>query len=387
MQCVSKFLNVTEQYEQCIQRLNLLLQIGEITKGDGSCFVRSLHQNMMHYKELGLWTTSIPADCEALRAVIVDFMERNRSNWTRSKYNEELKRFQDPAYTDAQFDALLNEQRTPRAWTDDNGVMVEAACLYLNIQLNILIPSIPGPILPSGLGGPYQIINKATSAEPRLNFYVGLLNQHYQFLKLIERQQSPKSPSSLNLGSRIERQQIPSSPKSTTPLNLGCHFERQQIPSSPKSPSPLKFGSRFGRSRLISKYLKSPPAKRQLKEEHCVFCSATFTVGVDLETHLNNSPDCQRYYQRNFKVKSILAIMVKIYPCIFCSATGKNWKISNHLKQSNSCLNKYNEKFNTNNLKELQKKLELLRKQLRPSVVNRKLEMEKRSIKQEVSSK
>ena len=108
---------------------------------------------------------------------------------------------------------------------------------------------------------------------------------------------------------------------------------------------------------------------------HCFFCSVTATR-TDLETHLKHSSECARYYRRNYKVKSILAIINKEFPCLFCPAKEKNWKISNHLKKNLNCLNQYLTKFGVSSLQQLQKKLELLRKQLRPSVVNRKLELQ-----------
>ena len=110
-------------------------------------------------------------------------------------------------YTDAQFDELIADQRKPRAWTDNNGTFVEASCLCLNIQLNILIPSIPGPVMPSGLGGPLMIVNKSVSEDSKPVFFMGLLkdnsmyNGHYQFLK--------KRTPSLQQRSREAGEQLP----------------------------------------------------------------------------------------------------------------------------------------------------------------------------------
>ena len=335
-----------------IEELDLPLEVGPVTRKDGSCFVGSIQQNMEQLRTEGLWKNVIPDDVEDIRAKIIHFMEENRGIWTRERYNEVLKVWQHPPYTDEQFDALLEDQRRPRAWTDNNGTMVEACCLCYEFQLNILIPTIEGPILPSGLGGPLQIINKSVS-NTRPVFFVGLLKDsrgedgHYQFLR---KKQNP-----------IEQNSSMSSVLSPT-----------RVRSPTFSPSPIK----FRRSRLISKYLKSPQPKRHQKEDHCHFCNVS-VQGIDLEIHLNQSADCARYYQRNFKIKSIMAIVVKEFPCLFCSSTGKNWRITNHLKKNGSCLKKYLEKFKVSNLKELQKRLELLRKQSRPSVVNRKLEWQK----------
>ena len=333
-----------------IEELDLPLEVGPVTRKDGSCFVGSMKQNMEQLRSEGLWNDVIPDDVEDIRAKIVQFMEENRGIWTRKRYNEVLKVWQHPPYTDEQFDALLEDQRRPRAWTDNNGTMVEACCICFNVQLNILIPTIEGPILPSGLGGPLQIINKSVSST-RPVFFVGLLKDsrgvdgHYQFLR---------------------KKQISMEQNSSRVLSPS------RVRSPTFSPSPIK----FRRSRLISKYLKSPQPKRHQKEDHCHFCNVS-VQGIDLEIHLNQSADCSRHYQRNFKMKNIMAIVVKEFPCLYCSATGKNWRITNHLKKNGSCLKKYLETFKASNLKELQKRLELLRKQSRPSVVNRKLEWQK----------
>ena len=147
--------------------------------------------------------------------------------------------------------------------------------------------------------------------------------------------------------------------------------------SSQHSPSPLKINKR---SRIISKYLTSPKPRRHHKESHCKFCNVNAT-NIDLELHLNSSEDCARYYKRNFKVNSVIAILVKEFPCLFCPAVGRNWKITNHLKRSSSCFHKYLEKFKVADMKDLEKKMENLRRQTRPSRVSRKLELEKRDEK------
>ena len=127
----------------------------------------------------------IPPDAETLRTNVVSFMCRNRAMWTRRRYNEDTKRFEDPIYDDKTFTELLLDQARPKTWTDNNGTVVQGCCLYLGIQLNIVDTSASGgPLLPSGMGGPLQVINKSSNANPI--FYVGLHSHHYQFLKLKE---------------------------------------------------------------------------------------------------------------------------------------------------------------------------------------------------------
>ena len=343
-----------EPLRACLTRLNLALTVGPATKANGSCFICACKQNMDRLAAEGAWLQNIP-DEEEFRQMVIAFMQRNREMWTRATYNECLNVYQNPKYDDSQFDELLSDQAKSNAWTDMNGTFVEAVSKLFNVEIHIILPSVNGPVLPSGEGGPYIILNRSLPGESKLIFYMGLLqdssqyNGHYQYIE----------PTT---GSTVGQQQ-------KTPC-----VSPTKSPS--KSPSPLK----LRRGKLISKYLKSPTPRRLLKETHCFFCSES-AGRTDLEAHLEKSIECARYYRRNYKVKSILAILVKEFPCLFCPATEKNWKISNHLKKNINCLNQYLKKFDVTSLKELQKKLELLRKQLRPSVLNRKLELEKAKIK------
>ena len=202
---------------------NLPLIVGDATPGDGSCFIHACIQNMNYLKSVGQWDKPILTS-EELRAEVIEYMRKNKAYWTRPRHNEETGRMQDAPLEEDDFKELIIDQARERAWTDNMGIFVEALCLFLNIQLDIVCPNVEGPILPSGLAGPYLIVNKSGST-PRVTFYVGLLkdenmyNGHYQFLKK-NVSQSSLSPS-----------------------------------KSQNSPSPLK----VKRSRVIAKYLKSPP--------------------------------------------------------------------------------------------------------------------------------
>ena len=346
---------------ECLKRLNLMLEVGSATRADGSCFIWACKQNIARLVQEGAWKENIPEE-EEFRQMVISFMKRNRRNWTRVTYNEALNVNQDPKYEDSQFDELLADQARPKSWTDLNGTFVEATAALFNVEIHIILPAVDGPVLPSGEGGPYIVLNRSEECKPI--FYMGLLqdatqvNGHYQYIHPIT------DPA---LGIQDTRCVSPTISPTKSPATL-------KSPS--KSPSPLK----LRRSKLLSKYLKSPTPRRLLKETHCFFCSKNASR-IDLEDHLEKSPQCAQYYRRNYKVKSVLAIIVKEFPCLFCPVTDRNMKISNHLKKNTHCLNRYLTKFGVSSIKELQKKLELLRRQLRPSVVNRKLELEKTKLK------
>lgn len=119
-----------------------------------------------------------------------------------------------------------------------------------------------------------------------------------------------------------------------------------------------------------------------MKTSHCNFCPAISASGSELEAHLHSSANCERYYLRNYKTKRVLPILIKVFNCLFCDVPG-NIRITSHLQKSERCKTLYFEKFQTDNMEVLQKKLNLLRKQTMPSKVNRKLELEKAKSKRE----
>ena len=189
--CRRKFIDYCEMahssssLQKCIENLGLSLTIGELTPPDGSCFWHSIRQNMIHYSLKGQWKGQIPPDAETLRTNVVSYMCRNKEIWTSRRYNEDIQRFEDPIYDDKTFMELMVNQAQPKTWTDNNGTVVQGCCLYLGIQLNIVNTSASGgPLLPSGMGGPLQVINESSNVNPI--FYVGLHSHHYQFLKLKE---------------------------------------------------------------------------------------------------------------------------------------------------------------------------------------------------------
>ena len=178
-----------------VRGVTLNLAVGDPTEADGTCFLHAMRQNMLHLKKRGQWSGPIPESAEHLRSLVVRFMSANRELWTRPCYNLETGVYQDAPLDDEQFNNLLEQQAKPHTWTDKDGYFVQGTCIYLDVQLHIVLPSIPGPILESGLGGPYQIINKDfLSSDEQSVFYVGLIqdqrdNGHYQFLYKIESQE------------------------------------------------------------------------------------------------------------------------------------------------------------------------------------------------------
>ena len=345
----------------------ICLCVGEATCADGSCLLHAVKQNMEHLAAKGLWQRVIPSNVEDLRRDVIQFMLEQREYWTRPRFNKETQMMQTAPLDDKLFDELILDQRREKSWSDNLGIFVEGLCLFLDIQLDIICPTIPGDVSESRISGPWFSVNKADE-KTRPIFYVGLLKDqdfdagHYQFLKKCDRSDE-RVPVT-------QEQQPPSTPHKSPQQSL------QRIQSSP---SPLK----VKRTRLISKYLQSPEKKCLFKEEHCQFCSYVAVIGTELEDHLTQSSRCLKYYLRNFKVASPLPIFLKLYNCHFCALAGTNVRLSIHLKRSSQCLNKYLEKFGVIDLKQLQDKMEKSRRLLRPSAINRKKELLRKKKKEE----
>ena len=184
---------------------SLDLEVGERTPADGSCFLHSIRQGISELVLKGQWSQDVP-EVEDLRKQVINYMHENRAYWTRPRFNEELGVFQDAPYEDQDFDELIADQSRERAWTDLNGTFVQATTMFLRIQLDIILPRDTGPLLPSGLAGPYQIINKNQVGEEMPILYVGLLqdsrgyNGHYQYLRKIPAQPLASPPRGLCRG-------------------------------------------------------------------------------------------------------------------------------------------------------------------------------------------
>ena len=343
---------------------NLELIVGAPTRADGSCLLWAIKQSMLHLASLGLWRRVIPENVEDLRRDVIEFMVEKREYWTRPRFNKETGVMQTAPLDDGSFDSLIQDQRREKAWTDNQGFFVQGLCLFLDIELHIVCPNIEGEISSAGTGGPYMIINKSEEAK-RTVFYVGLLKDrdfiggHYQFLK--------KSRPAITQ----QLQQPPSTPSKNPSQS------QQSLQRVPSTPSPLK----IRRTNLMKKYLHSPEKKSLFKDNHCQFCSFVAELGTELGDHLKISQKCMKYYLRNWKVTSFMPILLKLFNCIFCKISGANFKLSNHLKKNDSCYKKHLDKFGASNLKDLQGKLEKHRRLLRPSAVNRKLELHKKRTK------
>lgn len=163
-------------------RRNFKYKIGSLTAADGSCMLNALIQNMRFFARLGLWTKEIPTVHE-LRRQIIQFMLSRKNHYVgyRDSQGNEV-----PGPLDeGSFDRLIADQSRESAYCDEEGFFVEAACLHLDIEFEVVVTSIDSPVLQNGLGGPIQKIN---AGGERLVFCAGLIRDdlrktgHYQFI-------------------------------------------------------------------------------------------------------------------------------------------------------------------------------------------------------------
>lgn len=163
----------------------------ERTRGDGSCFLHMLIQNMKHFCEIGLWTKSIPSSVHELRRDIIQFMEDHKKEYLG--YYNDLGQFVNGSHDEKTFRILIEDQAQKNSFTDEEGFFVQAACRYLEIELVIVLTSIQSAVIPSGLGGPVQRIN---AGDDKLKFCAGLIRNeqmrtgHYQWIYEDERGES-----------------------------------------------------------------------------------------------------------------------------------------------------------------------------------------------------
>ena len=132
------------------------------------------------------------------------------------------------------------------------------------------------------------------------------------------------------------------------------------------------------RARVITLNLSSSSLKkRKFKPGHCRFC-CRIRSRTDLERHLKESEMCCTLYFRELRVRSLDAVLTKLFPCLGCDKKG-NFRLAYHLRQNHQCFEIYKEKFNVQDIESLSKKLRSLSRQSQPSRqnLNRRLENEK----------
>ena len=129
------------------------------------------------------------------------------------------------------------------------------------------------------------------------------------------------------------------------------------------------------RPKCVIKHLSSSSLKKRIKKSsNCRFCIRNKTR-ESLEQHLNDSEVCYNLYCRMLKVRSIDAVLLKLFPCLGCDKDG-NFKLALHLSKSPSCFEKYKDRFGGQDTKEISKRIKNITRQSNKSrqSLSRKIE-------------
>ena len=130
---------------------------------------------------------------------------------------------------------------------------------------------------------------------------------------------------------------------------LPQHPVQPQDPTSPVSRSPL-----------VAKYISSSSAKRRaVKAKNCCFCHEDHNRD-SMEVHLRQNERCMILYSRKLHVKTVDAILCRLYECLYCSARAS--KLFAHLEANEDCRNKYFDKFAVNSSRQAVDKVLNLRR-------------------------
>ena len=99
----------------------------------------------------------------------------------------------------------------------------------------------------------------------------------------------------------------------------------------------------------INRYLSSSSAKkRRVKETICYFCRGEYDC-FTFEAHLLSSVDCQTLYMRSMHLRSVDAVLVSLFSCLFCQTPVA--QLSHHLKRNEDCLKQFLQRFKVGSLK------------------------------------
>ena len=88
--------------------------------------------------------------------------------------------------------------------------------------------------------------------------------------------------------------------------------------------------------------------EQRVKNSPCCFCELNLDV-TNFEDHIQGSENCRSLYMKLLKVSTVDGILLKTFDCIFCLA--KFYKLSDHLRNSADCRDRYFDRYQVHNLK------------------------------------
>ena len=88
--------------------------------------------------------------------------------------------------------------------------------------------------------------------------------------------------------------------------------------------------------------------QNRVKYSPCCHCQIECDV-TNLEDHLLNSNNCRNLYMKSLGVTTVDGILMRTFDCIFCDA--KFCKLTDHLRMSAVCQDRYFQRLGVDNLK------------------------------------
>ena len=102
------------------------------------------------------------------------------------------------------------------------------------------------------------------------------------------------------------------------------------------------------RRRRLNENSQNDDQQARIKDSPCSFCQLNLDV-TNLEEHLQNSNNCRSLYLKWLKVTTVDGILMRTFDCIFCDA--KFCKLTDHLRVSINCKDRYFERLGIDNIK------------------------------------
>ena len=119
--------------------------------------------------------------------------------------------------------------------------------------------------------------------------------------------------------------------------------------------------NRTPQQQQLNRYLSSSSARRRVvKQTHCRYCIGEYNR-EDFEEHLLRSQNCLTLYLRSWHLKTLEAVLLKIFPCFYCDNHFRQLK--HHLRTQPNCFQQFKERFNVETISGVMRKIENLRKE------------------------
>ena len=103
------------------------------------------------------------------------------------------------------------------------------------------------------------------------------------------------------------------------------------------------------RKRRRGRLSYSEVKRRKKKDDHCKYCDAMKSKDL-LELHLTHFKNCRHCYFSEYGVVTIDALLLKLFPCLFCEEGGQP-QFKRHMESSVECFRSYCDKWDCTSIR------------------------------------